>query len=563
MTSLTGAIWDIRSRAPRAVFEELADLPSLAVQLLHNRGYHVPEDIRGFLDGPLPPHDPYLLSGMECAVARIMQALEVGERVHVYGDYDVDGVTGTALLVEALEMLGVRATPYIPERLAEGYGLNLHAIDTIGADGPGLVITTDCGTGSAEEIAQARQHGLDVIVTDHHIGDGSNSGAVAMLNPNQAGNEYPFTGLAGVGVAYKLVQALAEEMPDRLPYPEDFLDLVALGTIADMAPLRDENRAFVTDGLVALRQSQRLGLVALGEVSRRPIASIDAADISFSYGPRLNAAGRLAHAKLALQLLQSRDALEAETIARKLDDLNVERRRLTEIVVAQVAEQIDRSLPFVLAVGEDFPAGVIGLAASQIVRTTGLPAFVATLVNGTLRGSARSPDGVSLSDILETQSDVLVSWGGHARAAGFALRPECLEDLRLGLGRELGQPEIEAQLGLRMEADCRVFPRTVTWETHELTQALGPFGQSHREPCFVVENVAIEEARLVGSDHLALRFAELGSEVDAIWFGQAGLRGQLPAGRRCDAAFRLNLRSFGGETRLQMLIDDMRHTVAV
>ena len=562
MSSLTGAVWDIRRRAPRELFARLGDIPPLAVQLLHNRGYGDEAAIREFLDGPLPPHDPYLMDGMDAAVARVGQALERGERVHVYGDYDVDGVTGTALLVETFAMLGIEATPYIPERLAEGYGLNGDAIDAIGAQGPGLMVTVDCGTGSADLIARAKAHGVDTIVTDHHLGDGADSGAVAMLNPNQPGNGYPFRGLSGVGVAYKLVQALAEELPERLPYPEEFLDLVALGTVADLAPLRDENRAFVAEGLDVLRRTQRRGLRALGEIARRPITRINAADIAFGYAPRLNAAGRLARADLALRLLQAEQSVEAESVAHELDNLNIERRRLTQLVVDAAASQIDPAEPLVFALGEEFSLGVVGLAASRLVEHTGLPAFVGACVNGTVRGSARAPDGVPLSDILRTQADLLDAWGGHARAAGFTVRPERVDELRAGLARELERAGIEAPAQPRLETDCRLYPRSVTWETYELTQQLGPFGEAHSEPRFVVENIAIDETRVVGSTHLALRFAELGADVEGIWFGQADLRAALPPGRRCDAAFRLNLRTFGGETRLQMLIDDIRHTAA-
>ena len=571
--SLTGAIWNISSRAPRALFDELGDLPPLAVQLLYNRGYQENGHIRRFLDGPSPPHDPYLLDGMAAAVSRIAEAIQGKELIHVYGDFDVDGVTATALLVEALAMLGATARPYIPERFSEGYGLNCEAIDLIGNRGPGLIITADCGTCSADEIARARSHQVDVIVTDHHAwphgepvattGGLAAQCAAAVINPKKPGSGYPFQGLAGVGVAYKLVQALAEEMPDRLPSPEKFLDLVALGTVADMAPLRDENRAFVTDGLVALRQTKRCGLRVLGEIARRPIESIEASDIAFAYGPRLNAAGRLAHAELSLRLLQASQADEAEALARRLDALNLERRRLTDLVIAEASDQVDPSAPLVFVVGSEFPVGVIGLVASHLVKTTGRPAFVATSINGTVRGSARAPEGIPLHDVLATQAGTLNSWGGHARAAGFAVDPDRVHELREGLTRTLAREEGRLPIGKQLEADCRVFPHSITWGTYEMMHDLGPFGESHHEPRFVVENVAVAESRVVASSHLAIRFAEVGQHVDAIWFGRAEVRDQLPPSQRCDVAFRLNRRSFGGETRLQMLIDDVRHAANV
>ena len=559
MRSLTGAEWVIRHRAAEALFEALDDLHPLAVQILHNRGYDAPEEIRAFMDGPLPPHDPYLLDGMEPAVARMAEAVGRRERVCVYGDFDVDGVTGVALLVEALTMLGCQAFPYIPERLAEGYGLNPEAVDSIQREGARLIVTADCGANSEAEIARARDYGIDLLVTDHHHAGEPSQLAVAVLNPNQPGEGYPFAGLAGVGVAYKLVQALAEEFPERLPCPEEFLDLVALGTVADLVPLRDENRTFVTEGLEQLRRTHRLGLQALGEAARRPVETATTETISYAYAPRLNAAGRLAHAQLALELLQAGHPVRAEELARHLDELNNERRRLTEDVVDDVQAGIEPDACLVFAVGDDYPPGVTGLAAARLTSATGRPAFVATRVEGQIRGSARAPEGVHLAELLGRHAHLLERWGGHAGAAGFTVRPDRVAALREALGTDLEAPELRGRLGSKVRADCRVYPRTVSFETYRrVVQPLSPYGEGHQSPRFVVENVAVGEARIVGSNHLALRFAEFGPEVEAIWFGHGDARTELNAGRRVDAAFRLDLRAYRGTTRLQMLIDDIR-----
>ena len=236
--SLTGAVWDIAPRAPAALFTALDELPPLAIQVLHNRGHDTAEKLHEFLLGPLPPHDPYLLDEMHLAVARIGQAMRKRERVCIYGDYDVDGVSATAMLLETAEALGLDAFPYIPERLTEGYGLHAGAIDAVADERAALLVTADCGATAHEEIARAAAAGIDVIVTDHHPTDGRPPRATALLNPNARGSGYPFGGLSGVGVAYKLVQALADEFPEQLPDPERFLDLVALGTVADVAPIR-------------------------------------------------------------------------------------------------------------------------------------------------------------------------------------------------------------------------------------------------------------------------------------------------------------------------------------
>jgi len=557
VTSLSGLEWSVQRRGPRALFDALPDVPALAVQILHNRGVTTPEGILEFVEGPLPPHDPYLLDGMEAAVQRLARAARTRERICVYTDFDVDGVASAAVLVEAFARIGCRAFAYIPERVAEGYGLNAAAIDTVKADGATLLVTADCGASSAVEIAHAAASGLDVIVTDHHHADGTTTAALATLNPNRPGAGYPFAGLAGVGVAYKLVQALAEEFSERLPSPEDLLDLVALGTVADQAPMRDENRTLVAHGLEVLRQSPRPGLQALAGVTGRPLAEADVESIGYAYAPRLNAAGRLAHAHVALELLQSEHPIRAEELAQQLDTLNHERRQLTEDVVAHARAQVDAASGLAFAVGDDYAPGITGLAAARLAAETGLPAFVGTVRNGVVRGSARAPVGVHLAELLGRYANLLIQFGGHARAAGFTVARANVAPLRTALAAELSRPDLRARLGPKLLVDCRLYPATVSWETYQTIAALGPYGESHEPPRFAVENVAVDQARAVGQRHVALQFAELGAEVDAIWFGAGDARAQLTPGRRVDVAFRLGVRVFRGAERLQLLVDDI------
>lgn len=555
--SLTGAVWDIAPRAPGALFAAVGEIPPLAVQVLHNRGHDTADKLQEFLLGPLPPHDPYLLDEMHLAVARIAQAMQKRERVCIYGDYDVDGVSATAMLLETAEALGLDAFPYIPERLAEGYGLNAGAIDAVAKERATLVITADCGATAHDEIERAATAGMDVIVTDHHPTEARPARAVALLNPNAPGSGYPFGGLSGVGVAYKLVQALAEEFPEQLPDPERFLDLVALGTVADVAPLRDENRAFVTEGLAWMRAAPRQGLRALAEAARRPLTSVTSDDIAFALAPRLNAAGRLAHAQLALELLLAQHPVRAGELAEELSALNAERRRLTQDVVDAAREMVNGS-PVVFAADPGFAPGVVGLAASRLCEEFGAPAFIAAEIDGLVRGSARAPDGLNLCDLLKRQGDWLESWGGHAGAAGFAVLPQHVEALRRGLARDLDSLDLPEFTGPRLRADGRVYPRTISWETYQALELLGPWGQEHEEPRLVVENVRIHNTRLVGEDHVALRFEELARNVEAIWFRHGDQQAALGRGRCVDVAFRLGLRSYRGETRLQMLVDDIR-----
>ena len=555
--SLTGAAWDIAPRAPAELFAAVDELPPLAVQVLHNRGHDTADKLQEFLLGPLPPHDPYLLDEMDVAVARIAKAMHERERVCIYGDYDVDGVSATAMLLETAEALGLDAFPYIPERLTEGYGLNAGAIDAVAKERATLVITADCGATAHEEIDRAVASGIDMIVTDHHPAEARPPKAAALLNPNAPGSGYPFGGLSGVGVAYKLVQALADEFPEQLPDPERFLDLVALGTVADVAQLRDENRAFVTEGLEWMRAAPRPGLRALAEAARRPLETIRSDDIAFALAPRLNAAGRLASPQLALELLLARHPVRAGEIADELNELNAERRRLTQDVVDAAREMVAGS-PVIFAADPGFALGVVGLAASRLSEDFGAPAFIGAEIDGLVQGSARAPDGFNLRDLLRRQGDWLESWGGHASAAGFSVLPHNVEALRRGLARDLDRLDLPEFDGPRLRADGRVYPRTISWETYQALGSLGPWGQSHEEPCLVVENVRIQNTRLVGEDHVALQFEELARNVEAIWFRHGDQQPALVRGRCVDVAFRLGLRSYRGETRLQMLVDDIR-----
>ena len=555
--SLTGAVWDIAPRAPAALFAAVDEIPPLAIQVLHNRGHDSADKLQEFLLGPMPPHDPYLLDEMDLAVARIAEARQRRERVCIYGDYDVDGVSATAMLLETAEALGLDAFPYIPERLTEGYGLNSGAVDTIAKERATLVITADCGATAHEEIDRAASAGIDVVVTDHHPTEARPPKAAALLNPNAPGSGYPFGGLSGVGVAYKLVQALADEFPEQLPDPERFLDLVALGTVADVAPIRDENRAYVMEGLEWLRASPRPGLRALAEAARRVPESIRSDDIAFALAPRLNAAGRIASPQLALELLLARHPVRADEIAAQLNELNAERRRLTQDVVDAAREMVDGS-PVILATDPGFALGVVGLAASRLCEEFDAPAFIGAEIDGLVHGSARAPDGVNLRDLLGGQANRLESWGGHASAAGFSVLPHNVESLRQGLAADLARLELPSGTGPRLRADGRVYPRTITWETYQALDALSPWGQEHEEPRLVVENVRVQDTRLVGEDHMALRFEELARHVDAIWFRHGDQQAALGRGRCVDVAFRLGLRSYRGETRLQMLVDDIR-----
>ena len=553
----SGALWHVARRAPPELFSALEELPPLVVQVLHNRGHAEVERIREFFNEPLLPHDPFLMRDMDKAVSRVSQAVRDGERVCIYGDYDVDGISATAMLVETAILLGIDVCSYIPDRVEEGYGLNTEAVEKIVKDGVALIITADCGTTADEEVACAADAGIEVIVTDHHHADAVPSRATAVLNPNSPDSDYPFTGLSGVGVAYKFVQALAEEYPEKLPYPETFLDLVALGTIADVVPLRDENRGFVIDGLEVLRQGQRAGLRAIGAVAQRPIETVTSSDIGFGIAPRLNAAGRIAHAQLAFDLLREESTSRAEQMANDLDALNTERRQLTEDAVSVARQEVGDD-PAVFSVSEKFSPGVVGLAASRLSEEFGVPAFVGTLVDGLVRGSARSPQGFHLAQFLGRHAELLETWGGHARAAGFTVQPVNVPKMRAALVKECRELEGDVFVGPQLHADGRVFPGTISSQTFQDLDQLAPWGEGHDQPCLVVENVCVQTARLVGANHLLLTFREVAKDIRAIWFQSGQHQADMTPGVCVDVAFRLDLNVYRGETRLQMVVDDVR-----
>jgi len=565
--------WQVARRAPGSFLARLSDLHPLVAQALYNRGLTDPTEARTFLKGQAGQDDPFRLHGMHQAVTRLRQAVRAGEPIAVYGDFDADGVTATALLVLALRAMGGHVQPYIPHRVEEGYGLNIPALEELAQMGVRVVVTVDCGIRFPTEIAYARQRGMDVIVTDHHaVGVGEDGRppllqAVAVVNPHQEECPYPYKYLAGVGLAYKLAQALLRanrKVPVRGEVnlrEEDLLDLVALGTVADLAPLTGENRYLVIQGLKRLNSEPRPGVEALmRRVGLRP-GGVDATAIGYMLGPRLNAAGRIAHAKTAYQLLTAEYPAEAERLAQRLDDLNRERQRLTaevqerarEIAVAQEAGQ---PLLFIAAPG--FPAGVVGLVASRLVEEFYRPTVVVEQGEEESHGSARSIPEFHITSALDTCADILVQHGGHAAAAGFTARTADLPRLKERL-LALAAEELEGrELIPTLQIDAEVPLQEMNWQLWEELQALQPFGEGNPEPLFLSRQVQVRHHRAVGSDgaHLKLLLFDGRTVWDGIAFGQGDWADHLP--NRVDIAYHLQLNEWNGERRLQLNIQDIR-----
>lgn len=564
--------WQIAPRAPDDFVARFGHLHRLLVQMLYNRGLTTPADVERFLDPARSlsnPLQPPKLKGLDQAIARLRRAIQRHEPIAVYGDYDVDGVTATVLLVETLAALGADARPYIPDRVDEGYGLNVEALGKLQESGVRVVVTVDCGVRSASEVAFGNQIGLDLIITDHHHTTDQIPPALACINPKQPGCPYPFKDLAGVGLAFKLAQALLSVeqnlsgASEPLLNPDSLLDLVALGTVADLAPLLEENRALVVQGLAQLNKPVRPGVAALMNVAGVPPGAVNATAIGFALGPRLNAAGRIEHAMAAYHLLSTRDKAEAERLAGELDERNRERQRLTretqdkarELALAQ-----DANTRLLFAASPEFRAGVVGLAAARLTEEFYRPAVVVEQGEQESRGSCRSIPEFHITQALDQCADLLVRHGGHAAAAGFTVRTENLDllanRLRAIAANQLGQRDLSPTLII----DCEWPLDALDANAVRALQQVEPCGYGNPAPVLCSRNVRVMDARTVGSDAAHLKLKLRGQRVtwDAIAFKQSHHLRWLQVGMLVDAAYTLEENEWNGEKRLQLNVRDVR-----
>ncbi|MCS7252147.1 MAG: single-stranded-DNA-specific exonuclease RecJ [Anaerolineae bacterium] len=555
-------VWWLASPAPAIVRAALGRWPALLQDLLYHRGITSEKAAEDFLARAWSAGDPFLLKGMEQALERLEQVIAKGEPIVVYGDYDVDGVTATVMLVQVLEALGAHVFPYIPHRETEGYGLNEEALRGLAEAGIRVVITVDCGARAVAEAALARSLGLDLIVTDHHLPGAVLPDAV-LINPKQPDCPYPFKELAGVGVAYKLVQALKALYPHAAFEPEDFLDLVALGTIADIVPLQGENRALVARGLEQLRTPARVGLQALYQVAGLEASQVDPWAISFILAPRLNAAGRMEHALAAYRLLRTADPVEAMALAEELDRQNRARQALTQKIeeaARAMAISEDRIPWLIFAASEAFRPGVVGLAAGRLTEAFYRPAVLISLVGEEGRGSARSIPEFHITEALDACADLLVRHGGHATAAGFVVRRENLERLQKRLQELAAQALSTQELQPAIVVEAVLPLREVTWRLQEWIAWLEPYGYGNPSPRFLSRDVVVRSVRTVGHDGQHLRMVltvpEGGPVWDAVAFRQGGRTGEVGPGMRLDVVFEVRAERWNGEPRLTLLVED-------
>ena len=533
------------------------DVPPVIARVLRNRGIDSPSRLAAFMNPDL--HDPVLLPDMLRACQRLASALSAGETVGVFGDFDVDGVAGTAVAVQGLQDLGAPVVPYIPHRVSQGHGLSADAIHSLAERGVSVLVTVDCGVGDAGEIGLAKRLGMDVIVTDHHVPPPVLPPALCIVDPKLGGGEYPFNDLSGGGLAFKLIQGLYELL--GRPWERRLLELAALSTVADVVPLRDENRFLVREGIQELRRTRRPGLRALYRRAGLKPGSIDAEAIAFMIAPRLNAAGRLEHASTTYRLLMTDDADEGDELAARLEVLNRERQQMTEEANLRVRERMEDGYArsaFLVVLDPLVTPGIAGLVASRLVDEYHRPAVVMSMVDGMLRGSARSIQEFDVGGALESCGDLFVRHGGHRAAAGFEMAPENLPELeaRLGAIAEERLDGLPARPPLYIDAELPV--SHLVGDTFRWLRDLEPFGAANPAPAFLTRAMEPLAIKQMGSNgrHLRMKL----KDGPAVWDAIAFRRGdRLPPGSsKLDVVYNIGTEQRGGAEVLALKVLDFR-----
>ena len=552
--------WNILPSVPKEVLSKYPDdVPPLLAQLLHNRGVTSPDDAEKFLaaDSRLR-HDSSLLPDVDVAVERILQAVNDTETIAVFGDFDADGVTASAVLVTGLEQIGAKVIPYIPHRVDEGHGLNTTALKKLHDQGASLVITVDCGITSDIEGEYAHELGLDLIITDHHEVAGPLPKALAIIDPKLPGSAYPFRELAGVGVAYKLVEALYEAK-GKNGQAEGLLDLVALGTVADLVPLVDENRYLVNRGIQVLNMTSRLGLQSMINVAGLEMGAIDAENISFALAPRLNAPGRLDHAFVSYDVLMTDSYEQARNLAALLDRRNTERQNLTRDYTILAEEKlgiVGPEVPILVVADEEFHAGVNGVVAGKLTDKYYRPAIVIEMGEEMSNGSCRSIPEFNVLAALHACADLFARYGGHEQAAGFRMPNRNLAALKERL-TEYAQNKLDGlDLQPTVTVDAEIRLTSMQQGALNLVKRLEPCGKNNNAPMFLSRGIRVLKSRPVGSDgeHLKLKLADKGMTWDAIGFRLNYLNSDNPP--LIDIVYNLKLNRWRGQETLQLDIQD-------
>ena len=527
-------------------------------QLLYNRGITEPSELQSFLAGDKSlSNDPFLLPDVHQAIGRIYQAVLSGENIAIYGDYDVDGITATALLVKGLSTLGGKTIPYIPHRLTEGYGLTATALENLHRQGISLVITVDCGITSLSEVKKARRSGLDIIITDHHTPLPEIPPAIAVVDPKLPDSTYPCSELAGVGVAFKLLQALLQSI-GKEEQVEQLMDLVALGTIADISSLVGENRYLVKEGLKLINTAPRLGVKEMIAQAGLKLGSLDSDKISWVIAPCLNAAGRLAHALTSYNLLMTDSPQEACELARWLEEKNAERQRLTSTTLSKAREQVlaQGISPLLVAGDKDYHIGIAGLVASRLADEFYRPAIVVKTGEKISSGSCRSIPEFNIIAALNQCKHLLSRFGGHSQAAGFTLPTKNLTRLEQQLSQLATDQLVGVDLRSCIDIDALVALPDLGGDTFQITQLLAPFGRGNPLPTFLSRGVEVIDCRITGNgrEHLRLRLKQGGTVWDGVGFRLGDYLAEVSS--FLDIVYNLEIDRWGGKETLRLNILD-------
>jgi len=531
-------------------------------QILIHRGIKNPDQ---FLNPRLKDLcDPMQIPNTEKAAKRILLAKEKNEKVVVYGDYDVDGVTGTAILIHTLRFLGIKADYYIPHRYGEGYSLSIEAIEKLAADGANLILTVDCGISNVKEIKKAKELGLEVVVTDHHNIPEQLPEAFALVNPKLISQEHPSRYLAGAGVAFKFAWALLKVAGIKdVEFLSSLLDLAGLGTFSDVVPLKDENRVLAINGLKQINARKRPGIKALLEASGVK-GEVKVNNIYFALAPRINAAGRLEHASKSVELLLTDDYEQAQTLAQELNRINVKRRDIGSSMQEEAFAQIDDDYvaknKLVILHGSDWHPGVIGIVASRIVDRYSRPAVLIGVNEGVGRGSARSLKGVNMYELLSNCKDLFTDFGGHEGAAGFEIVPEKIPELKKRLQVAIDAMVSFDDLKNKVIIDLDLEPKDIDFSLVKALEALGPFGEGNPVPVFRSRGVKVQEMKTVGKQnkHLKIKFFKQDVVLDAIGFSMGSFEKKLTYSKNYDIVYNLESNEWNGFERIQLNLIDIK-----
>ena len=570
MRASTPKAWVLRSPAAPEHAQELAvqlGISHTYATLLANRGFHSFVDVQDFLEPSLDRLlDAFTMRDMDRATARIWRAIDEHEAILVYGDYDVDGITSTTLLTSALMRLGARVSYFIPDRIRDGYGFSVRGVDVAKKRRTRLVITADCGITATHEVRLAKQSGIDVIVTDHHEPLGVLPEADAILNPKRRDCPYAFKELAGVGVVFKLVQGLAQHRPGSLP--EDFvsrnLDLVALGTIADVVPLRGENRIFAKLGLDRICNSEKPGIIALKEVAGLRAKRVESGHVAYILAPRINAAGRLGNAESGVRLLLATEAGEALTIAESLEEDNTMRKKIDESTLEEALEQLQAmgpDLPPAIVLWSDrWHPGVLGIVASRLMERYHRPTVLISSDHDEGKGSGRSIPGFDVCQALQECREHLIGFGGHSYAAGLTIRSEHLQPFREHLCRVVSERLTTDDYVPKLSIDGPLHLDDCNEALVQFLDRLSPFGIGNTEPLFIAENIQIAGSPMVVSrNHLKLNVRQNGRELECIGFGMGHLAGPIQTEPgRVSIAFVPTINVWQNRARLQLKLRDVQ-----